>query len=246
MEVLASLRRRWILTTILFVFTLAATAAALVKLPWTYSAQSSVVFLASDLASKPYGGNPYLAFGSTLNQTADVIRYEVSDQRTALALAAGGYPDSYTVVDAVDTAGPILQVTVTGSNPATVEHTLSGVTQQIASLLGQQQSGINRFDQIREQVLTFAVEPSRLTSKKSRPLSVVFGIGIVFTIAIPLIVDAALLRRKRGRQEDDWMSDEWTEAKWHPVSQPQAVGLGSQAVSHGTDMPADDHRRDGT
>ena len=222
MDLLATLRKWWILTTALFVLTLVATAAALVMLPWTYQAGSSVVFLASQSVAKPYGGNPYLAFNSALNQTADVIRYEVTDQRTAQALAASGYPDSYTVVDATDTAGPILVVTVTGSNKAAVEHTLSGVTQQIATSLNQQQAGISSFNQIHGQVLTFTPQASRLTSKKSRPLSVVFGIGIVLTIAIPLMVDAATLRRKRGRQEqeDGWMSDEWTDARWEPGEPP--------------------------
>lgn len=246
MELLASLRRRWILTSVLFALTLAATAAALVKLPWTYQGQSSVVFLASQDSSKPFGGNPYLAFSAALNETADVIRYEVSDQRTAQALAANGYSASYTIADAVDTAGPILLVTVTGGNKATVEHTLSGVTNEIATMLGQQQSGIDPYNQIHEQVLTFTTQASRLTSKKSRPLSVVFGIGLVLTIAVPAIIDAAVMRRKRGRQETDWMSDEWTDAKWDPAGQPQAVSYGSQTVSRGTDAPADDRRRDGS
>ena len=246
MELLATLRRRWILTTVLFVLTLAATVAALVKLPWTYQAESSVVLLASQNEAHAYGGNPYLAFNSTLNQTGDVIRYEVTDQRTALALAASGYPASYTVVDAADTSGPILLITVTGSNKVVVEHTLSGVTQQVATLLAQQQTGISSYNRIHEQVLTFTPQASRLTSKKSRPLSVVFGLGIVVTIAVPLIVDGALLRRKHGRQEDDWMSDEWTDAGWDPASRPQVLGHGSGAVRSNADELTDDHRRDRT
>ena len=206
MELARILRRRWILAGTLLVLTFAATAGALFKLPWTYQAQSNVVFLASSNISKPYGGNPYMAFNSTLNQTADVVRYEVSDLRTAMALAARGYTSSYTIIDAVDTSGPILLITATGSNKASVEHTLNGVTQQIDIDLRQQQAGISSVNTIHDMVITFSPEAHRLTSKKSRPLSVVFGIGIALTIGIPMLVDAIMLRRRRDKGEG-WAED---------------------------------------
>ena len=91
MELFAILRRRWILASILLLITIVATASAFIKLPTTYQATSSVVFLAPKSQAKAYGGNTYLAFNSTLNQTADVVRYETNDVRTANALAARGY-----------------------------------------------------------------------------------------------------------------------------------------------------------
>ena len=196
MEILSSLRRRWILTCSMLLLTLAATAFAFIKLPWTYQSQSSVVFLSSKLTSKAYGGNPYLAFNSTLNQTADVVRYETSDVRTVNSLAARGYTSTYLILDALDTAGPVLVVTVTGSNKAGVEHTLSGVTRQIDTNLNALQAGITSVNKIRDVVITFTPNAVRLTSKKARPLTIVLGAGLVLTVAIPVVIDAMLLRRR--------------------------------------------------
>ena len=100
---------------------------ALVKLPWTYTAAAEVMLLPSKNLAQTYGGNPFLAFNSTINETADVIRYEATDMRTAQVLAAAGYTQGYTITDAVDTSAPILLITATGSDAGAVEHTLTGV-----------------------------------------------------------------------------------------------------------------------
>ncbi len=200
MELFAILRRRWILAAILLLLTLAATAAAFIKLPTTYQATSSIVFLAPKSTAKAYGGNSYLAFNSTLNQTADVVRYETNDVRTANALAAAGDTGTYLVTDATDTAGPVLVTTVTGSNTATVERTLRAVTDQVTTELGALQASVSQYNRITDSVITFNPAPTSLTSKKLRPLSVVGGIGLALTIGVPIIVDALLLRRRPDAQ----------------------------------------------
>jgi capsular polysaccharide biosynthesis protein len=206
MELLSSLRRRWILASVLLLMTLAGTVYALLKLPPTYQAQSSVVLLVPKNVAKAYGGNPYLAFNSTLNMTADVVRYETTDVRTANLLAAQGYTSTYLVTDAFDTAGPVLNVTVTGHNEAAVEHTLYGVTSQVSSKLSGLQAGLAGANKIQDVVITFTPKPTVLSSKKARPLSVVVGAGLMLTVGIPLIVDAVLVRRRpsvaRSREED--------------------------------------------
>lgn len=200
MELLTSLRRRWILTSILLLLTVVAGVYALIKLPATYQSQSSVIFLASTNMAKPYGDNPYLAFNSALNQTADAVRYETMDVNTAKSLAARGYTASYVVADATDTSGPVLNVTVTSHNKAAAESTLSGVTTQISAELFALQSGVTDANQIQDVVLTFTPKPTVLSSKKSRPLALVVGAGLLLTVAIPLIVDAVLVRRKPTRK----------------------------------------------
>ena len=201
MELLSSLRRRWILTCSLLLLTLIGTAAALVKLPATYESVSSVVFLAPKNVAKAYGGNPYLAFNSTLNQTADVVRYEVMDLRTVNSLAARGYTSTYLVTDATDTAGPVLVVTVTGKNQAEVEHSLYGVTSEVSTKLNELQPGLTSSNKVSDVIITFTPKPTVLSSKKSRPITVVIGLGLLLTVGIPLIVDSALIRRRSRKEE---------------------------------------------
>jgi hypothetical protein len=196
MTLLSSLRRRWILACALFLLTLAATAYGLLKLPSTYQSTSSIVLLAPKNTAKAYGGNPYLAFNSTLNMTADVVRYETNDSRTVNLLSARGYTADYLVTDATDTAGPVLIVTVTGKNKAMVESTLSAATSEISIKLEGLQANLTAANKIHSLVITFEEQPTTLTSKKARPLSVIAGGGIALSIGITLLVDAILIRRR--------------------------------------------------
>jgi hypothetical protein len=194
-ELMSSLRRNWILASILLVITLAGSAALYKKLPATYQAESSVVLLAPKNVAKVYGGNPYLAFNSAINQTADVVRYETNDARTVKALGDLGYASTYLVTDAIDTSGPVLVVTVTGHGKAVVEKTLGGVTNELTAKLSSLQQGITTNNKITDVVITFTPAPKVLSSKKLRPLSVAAGLGLILTIGIPVIVDSARRRR---------------------------------------------------
>lgn len=196
MSLLSSLRRRWILACALFLLTLAATAYGLLKLPSTYQSISSIVLLAPKNTAKAYGGNPYLAFNSTLNMTADVVRYETNDSRTVNLLSSRGYTASYLVTDATDTAGPVLIVTVTGKNKTMVESTLSAATSEISTKLEGLQTNLTAANKIHSLVITFEEQPTVLSSKKTRPLSVIAGGGIALTIGITLLVDAMIIRRR--------------------------------------------------
>jgi capsular polysaccharide biosynthesis protein len=224
-EILSSLRRRWILTCFMFILTLAGAAFAYVALPWAYQSQSSIVFLSSKLSSKAYGNNPYLAFNSSLNQTADVIRYQTMDAKTVAALASRGYTSTYQIQDALDTAGPVLLVTVTGSNKAQVEHTLHGVTRQIDANLNALQNGIAPTNQIQDMVVTFMPNAVRVSSKKSRPLTIIVGAGLALTVAIPVLVDAVLLRR-RDAQGIAQIRRPWTSAESFSTGSRRASSSG--------------------
>lgn len=208
---LKAIRRRWILACVLFLFTLTATAAALFKLPWTYQSAASVVFLASRNTAKLAGGNPYLAFNSTLNQTADVVRYEMMDVRTANFLAAHGYSGVYMISDAIDTPGPVLNITVTGPNKAVVEHTLYGVTREITRKLTMIQAGLSPNNIIHDMLISFTPQATVLHSKKARPLVAVFALGLIFTLGITQVVDAVLVRRGRVNETTD--SDDLTPSR---------------------------------
>ena len=133
------------------------------------------------------------------------------DVRTVNALAAAGYTGTYQIVDAIDTSGPVLTITVTGHDKATVEHTLRGVTDMIDSKLSSLQTGLNSVNTIRDLVISFAPKATSASGKKVRSLSIVVGVGLVLTLGITMIVDATIIRRrmqparpkrKRGRDQE--------------------------------------------
>jgi hypothetical protein len=201
MDLLKILRKRWKITASLFVLSLIATIGALLELPWSYVAQANVLLLPSVSMAKTVGGNRYLAFSYTLTQTANVIELETTDAKTASALAAQGYTAGYTVGLAPSATAPVLLVSVTGGNKATVENTLQGVVQQIGTELQSDQASVTPDNRITDQLLAMSQVPSRQTSKKARPLVGVFAGGIVLTIGIPAIIDAVSVRRGSRRRQ---------------------------------------------
>ena len=201
------LRRHRVLSVLLFVLTLFGTAIAYSRQLSTYQTTSSVVFIPSQAFAKDTGGgNPYLAFTTSVNQMGDVIRYQVTGGEEQSALADAGYTSSYTIADATDTAAPILLVTVTGHNETNVENTLSGVDAALTSRLAVLQSGMKASEKAEDKVLTYSAEPTRLSGGKVRTAVVFLVIGVLLSLGILLVLDTVQTdrrRKNRGRYEDD-------------------------------------------
>jgi hypothetical protein len=194
-----TLRRRWILTSFLFLLTLFAAGVAWVKIPGPYQAESMIVLYPSKQAAKINGNNPLMSFGGSLNVAGDIVLREVSAPTAVAALAAKGYSSSFTIADDPNTTGPILDVTVTGSNQAQVENTLHGVTAAVQKRLNYIQGGYRPQNRITSGVVSSDPTPKLLVSKKARTIVIILGLGLVLTFAIPLIVDGEIGKRRGDR-----------------------------------------------
>jgi hypothetical protein len=230
MDLVASgrtLRRRWILTSFLFLLTLAAALAAWVKLPGPYQAESMTVLYPSQQASKPNGDNPLMSFGGSLNVAGDIVLREVSSPAYAAQLAAHGYTSSFTIVDDPNTTGPILDVTVTGKNQSQVEQTLAGVTAAVKNQLAAIQQGYKPANRITSQVVSTQPTPQLLVSKKARTVIIVLGLGLVLTFAIPQVVDAEIAKRRSARGQR--VNSKFASAAEPPGSRPEKVTVPESA-----------------
>ena len=194
-----TLRRRWILTSFLFLLTLFAAGVAWVKIPGPYQAESMIVLYPSKQAAKINGNNPLMSFGGSLNVAGDIVLREVSAPAAVAALAAKGYSSSFTIADDPNTTGPILDVTVTGRNQAQVENTLHGVTAAVQKRLDFIQGGYLPQNRITSGVVSSDPTPKLLVSKKARTIVIILGLGLVLTFAIPQIVDGELGKRRGDR-----------------------------------------------
>jgi hypothetical protein len=194
-----TLRRRWILTTLLLLLTLAATAAIWVKKPGPYQAESMVALIPSHQSSVVNGNNPYLSFGGSENIAGDIVLRQMMAPQTVAALADRGYGESFEIVDDPATSGPILDITVTGSNQAAVESTLQGVTAATQAKLTALQADLKPTDRITSMVASQDPSAHLLVSKKARLVVLVLGLGLILTYAIPQIVDAEITRRRDRR-----------------------------------------------
>src|SRR5664279_4317848 len=156
---LHTLRKHWVLTSVLILLTLVAAVGMWAAKPGPYQSESQVVFLASQESSKVNGNNPYMSFNTTLTTTADLVRREVLDPKTVVALAARGYSESYNVVDDPLATGPVLDITAVGGNQAAVEATQHAVTAEVRSQLQQLQGSIAPEDQISSLVVSSNPQP---------------------------------------------------------------------------------------
>ena len=202
MDLVASgrtLRRRWILTSFLFLLTLAAALAAWVKLPGPYQAESMVVLYPSQQASKLNGDNPLMSFGGSINVAGDIVLRQVSSPSYAAQLAAHGDTSSFTIADDPTTTGPILDITVTGKNQGQVEQTLNGVTAAVKNQLAAIQQNYKPANRITSQVVSTQPTPKLLVSKKARTVVIVLGLGLILTFIIPQVVDAEIAKRRGAR-----------------------------------------------
>lgn len=200
---LRTLRKHWILTSLLVLLTLVGCAGAWFGIKGPYQSESQVVFLASRSTSKINGDNPYMSFTGALSTTADLVRREVMDPRETAALAARGYTASYQVVNDPLATGPILDVQATGHDQAAVENTQHGVTDAVQSELSQLQASVAPENQITSLVVSSDPKATLMVSKKARPLAAVLVIGLLLTLAIPQIVDAIQVRRQERSIADD-------------------------------------------
>lgn len=200
---LRTLRKHWILTSLLVLLTLVGCAGAWFGIAGPYQSESQVVFLASHSTSKINGDNPYMSFTGALSTTADLVRREVMDPRETAALAARGYTTSYQVVNDPLATGPILDVQATGHDQAAVENTQHGVTAALQSELSQLQANVAPENQITSLVVSNDPTAKLMVSKKARPLVAVLVVGLLLTLAIPQMVDAIQVRRREKSAADD-------------------------------------------
>jgi hypothetical protein len=220
---LHTLRKHWILTSLLVLLTLIAAYQSWVKLPGPYQSTSQVVFLASEQASKPAGDNPYLAFGGTLTTTADIVRREVMDPRIVAALAARGFTDTYEVENDPLGVGPILNITATGPTKAGVMATQAAVTAEVQSQLQELQTDFLPKNQITSMVVTSSQKATLMVSKKARPLVAVLVVGFILILAIPQMVDAAQNRRRSRRKKG-------SQRPWAPIETPVSAPSSSDVL----------------
>jgi hypothetical protein len=221
---LYTLRKHWVLTSCLVLLTLFAAVGAWVKTSGPYQAESQVVFLASQQASKLNGNNPYLSFQDSLNMTGDIVREGVMDPRVVAALAAKGFKDTYLVQADPLSAGPVLDIIATGPTKSGVMATQAAVTADVQSQLQQLQSDVLPKNQITSQVISSSLQPTLLITKKARPVVAVLFLGVLLILIVPQIVDAVQNRygnrRKKGQRP-------WTPVETAPS--PPASGDGSRS-----------------
>ncbi|MGW6783305.1 O-antigen ligase family protein [Streptomyces sp. NPDC054987] len=208
-EIVAVLRRRWYVIGPALVLSLLAALHLYRSVPVAYQSQSSVALLDSSAAAKlpPAFGNPISNAGGALVVTADVLIRTLSGADAARELHSLGVTDPYTVGFAANTSGPLLTLTVTGTDRERVlEETniLTGFAgEQLDALQAAAEVQPAHMVQTAPVVLPQTPVP-QLKSRYQQVLGVlILGVAGGFVLSFVVDASAAARRRRRGRSAAD-------------------------------------------
>ncbi|WP_078613273.1 O-antigen ligase family protein [Streptomyces katrae] len=203
-EIAAVLRRRWYVMVPLTLIGLLAGLHLYRSVPVAYQSQSSVALLDSTAVAElaPAFGNPLSNAGGSLVVTADVLIRTLSGADAARDLHGLGVTDPYTVGFAANTSGPMLTLTVTGTDRAKVLKETSTLTtfagEQLNALQAAAKVQPAYFVQTAPVVLPQTPKP-QLKSRYQQVLGVVIA-SVTAGFTLSFVTETLLVARRRRRE----------------------------------------------
>ncbi|MFK0016055.1 O-antigen ligase family protein [Streptomyces sp. NPDC091027] len=203
-EMGAVLRRRWYVLAPVVLLSLLAALHLYRSVPVAYQSQSSVALLDSSAASQlpPSFGNPISNAGGALVVTADVLIRTLSGADAARDLHSLGVTDPYTVGFAANTSGPLLTLTVTGTDRGKVLEETNKLTDFAGEQLNALQAAAKVQPAYMVQTAPVVLPQTPVPQLKSRYQQVlgVLILGAAGGFVLSFVTDAALLARRRRRE----------------------------------------------
>nr|WSX48168.1 O-antigen ligase family protein [Streptomyces sp. NBC_00974] len=203
-EIGAVLRRRWYVMAPLTMLGLLAGLHLYESVPVSYQSQSSVALLDSTAVAElaPAFGNPIANAGGSLVVTADVLIRTMSGADAARDLHGLGVTDPYTVGFAANTSGPMLTLTVTGTDREKVLKETSTLTafagEQLNALQAAAKVQPAYFVQTAPVVLPQTPKP-QLKARYQQVLAVVIA-AVVAGFTASFMAESLLAARRRRRE----------------------------------------------
>ncbi|WP_030765941.1 O-antigen ligase family protein [Streptomyces sp. NRRL F-2664] len=201
----AVLRRRWYVMVPAVLLSLLAALHLYRSVPVAYQSQSSVALLDSSAAAKlpPAFGNPISNAGGALVVTADVLIRTLSGADAARELHSRGVTDPYTVGFAANASGPLLTLTVTGTDRQRVLEETNTLTAFAGEQLDALQAAAEVQPAYMVQTAPVVLPQTPVPQLKSRYQQVlgvlILGVGAGFVLSFVLDAVAAVRRRRRER-----------------------------------------------
>ncbi|MFE4636820.1 O-antigen ligase family protein [Streptomyces sp. NPDC056773] len=203
-EIGAVLRRRWYVMAPLSLCGVLAGAQLYQSVPVSYQSQSSVALLDSAAVAQlaPAFGNPIANAGGSLVVTADVLIRTLSGADAARDLHGLGVTDPYTVGFAAEASGPMLTLTVTGTNREKVLEETTKLTdfagEQLDALQAAAKVQPAYFVKSAPVVLPQTPKP-QLKTRYQQVLAVIIA-GLVGGFTASFVLESILAARRRRRE----------------------------------------------
>jgi hypothetical protein len=150
--------------------------------------------------AKPRPHNPWLDLGYEPLGTAVLLK--VTDKDSLERLAANGLTDSVAVE--LSRNGTLFEIEAVGTSPAQATATVQEVIRMLSAEIAasQQQYRVLPEDTITTTIVNNGGNVEVVTTKQKRILVVAAGLGVLFTTAATIGLDALLRRLRRPRRPD--------------------------------------------
>jgi hypothetical protein len=196
-EIFRVMRRRWYVLLPGLLLTAALIVGVVVLVPVSYQSQSTVVLLNSQKATRAYDGNPFLSTQTSLTGMADSLARNLNSDDSLRELKSRGAKGTFAAKLADNAQGPLLWLTVTGTDKAAVLSSDKILTAYAKERLDQfqKQQSVAPKAMIRMTTIVSPQNPVAQTKTRLEYLIMAGALGLVVTLVAAFYVEA----RKRPR-----------------------------------------------
>jgi capsular polysaccharide biosynthesis protein len=207
-EIFRVMRRRWYVLLPGLLLTAGLIVGVALMVPVTYQSQSTVVLLNSQKATVAYDGNPFLSSQTSLTGMADSLARNLNSDGSVRDLKSRGATGAFAAKLADNAQGPLLWLTVTGTDKAAVlasDKILTAYAKERLDLFQKQQSVAPKA-MIRMTTIVPPQNPVAQTKTRIEYLVMAGCLGLVLSLVAVFYVEA----RKRSRKSEPEQEQETT------------------------------------
>ncbi|MEU8032114.1 chain length determinant protein [Streptomyces sp. NPDC049099] len=202
-EIFRVMRRRWRVLLPGLLLTAGLTVAVYLLVPVTYQSQSTVVLLNSQKATVAYDGNPFLSTQTSLTGMADGLARNLNSDDSVRELKSRGATGTFEAKLADNAQGPLMWLTVTGTDKTDVlasDRILTAYAGQRLEQFQKQQSVAPKA-MIRMTTVVAPQNPVAQTKTRLEYLVMAGFLGLVLSLVAVFYVEAR--RRPRAPAQPD-------------------------------------------
>ncbi|MDQ0597203.1 capsular polysaccharide biosynthesis protein [Streptomyces canus] len=199
-EIFRVMRRRWYVLLPGLLLTAGLTFAVTLVVPVTYQSQSTVILLNSQKATVAYDGNPFLSTQTSLTGMADSLARNLNSDDSVRELKSRGATGTFEAKLADNAQGPLMWLTVTGTDRRAVlasDKILTAYANERLEQFQEDQSVAPKA-MIRLTTIVAPQPPVAQTKTRLEYMIMAGGLGLVLTLVAVFYVEA----RRRSHPRD--------------------------------------------
>ncbi|MFE5400204.1 Wzz/FepE/Etk N-terminal domain-containing protein [Streptomyces sp. NPDC056580] len=203
-EIFRVMRRRWYVLLPGLLLTAGLAVAVALVVPVTYQSQSTVALLNSQKATVAYDGNPFLSTQTSLTGMADSLARNLNSDGSVRELKSRGATGTFAAKIADNAQGPLMWLTVTGTDKAAVlesDRVLTAFAKERLDQFQRQQSVAPKA-MIRMTTIVPPQNPVAQTKTRLEYLVMAGALGLVLSMGAAFYVEARKRSPKPGPEHE--------------------------------------------